>query len=225
MIALGYAGRGGGGTPHPALTIGPEVEVFMADDSLPPRRVVVYEAKRVEYLSTCPDCGERRYVKPQDRGKPCVACAAKRRFTGVHHHRAYGVWRGMKARCYNPNTRKYEHYGARGITVCEEWRSSSEAFIAWADAHGYAPGLELHRIDNDGPYSPENCRWVTRSENLRRRRSTVLTAEKVARIKQLLLQGLSLRVIAEMFGVGKTNIASIKYGESWTDVRPAPEAD
>lgn len=76
------------------------------------------------------------------------------------------VWRGMKARCFNPKAVSYPNYGARGITVCDEWLSF-ENFHNWAMANGYADDLQLDRIDNDGNYCPENCRWVTRSMNQR----------------------------------------------------------
>lgn len=70
------------------------------------------------------------------------------------------VWRNMKDRCYNPNNKRYAHYGARGIIVCNEWRDDYVKFRNWAIANGYIEGLSLDRINNDGNYCPENCRWV-----------------------------------------------------------------
>lgn len=69
------------------------------------------------------------------------------------------VWRNMKDRCYNPNNKRYPHYGARGITVCEEWKNSYVAFKAWAIANGYKAGLSIDRVNNDGIYEPSNCKW------------------------------------------------------------------
>ena len=87
--------------------------------------------------------------------------------------RTFTIWRGMKARCLNPKSISYKNYGARGISICHEWRSF-KAFHEWAIANGYSDGLQLDRIDNEGNYCPSNCRWVTRTENARNTRATRL---------------------------------------------------
>lgn len=79
----------------------------------------------------------------------------------------YGVWSGMKQRCNDPGCRIYPRYGGRGITVCQEWIDAFEVFRDWALANGYARGLEIDRIDNDGNYEPSNCRFVDRRTNMR----------------------------------------------------------
>lgn len=78
----------------------------------------------------------------------------------------------MRDRCFNPRNKSYKNYGGRGITVCDEWLNDPNSFVDWALEHGYKPNLSIDRIDNDGDYEPNNCRWVTLSENNQNRRSS-----------------------------------------------------
>lgn len=91
---------------------------------------------------------------------------------GLSEHPIYNTWRGMIDRCYRPSTRWYCNYGGRGIAVCSEWREAA-TFIAWA-LPKWSKGAQIDRIDNDGDYTPVNCRFVTRTENCRNMRSNLL---------------------------------------------------
>ena len=86
--------------------------------------------------------------------------------------RLYGLWNSMLHRCENPKREKFKIYGARGISVCEEWHDPT-VFMDWAYANGYSPRLQLDRVDNDGNYCPENCRFVTPSQNSCNRASSI----------------------------------------------------
>lgn len=126
------------------------------------------------------DCGGKtRALAGNLRKGNTKSCGCLRREMGgrepVHglwQHPAYRRWASMRARCYSPSQDSFPQYGGRGIGVCEEWRESPTAFCAWADASGFSANLQLDRIDNDGDYSPANCRWVTPSRNANNRRSS-----------------------------------------------------
>lgn len=99
----------------------------------------------------------------------------------------YSSWCNMKQRCLNPHNPKYYRYGGRGIKICKEWMDIT-GFFKWAKETGWKPGLTIDRIDNDGDYCPENCQWVSVSDNSRRKRTTkidMIAAQEIrARIKE-----------------------------------------
>ncbi len=84
--------------------------------------------------------------------------------------RLYNIYSGMKQRCYNPSSQPYPLYGGRGITICDEWVGDNglQNFFDWSLSHGYNENLTIGRIDSSKGYSPDNCQWITQSENSKR---------------------------------------------------------
>lgn len=83
---------------------------------------------------------------------------------GLSRTPLYKKWYGMKSRCYNPNVRNYNNWGGRGITICDEWKDDFLQFYEWSINNGYKDGLSLDRTNNNGNYTPTNCRFITLAE-------------------------------------------------------------
>jgi hypothetical protein len=127
-----------------------------------------------KYWECVCDCGETVFALTHHfhESKKCNKCETEHKKIdncthGLSSKRLYHVWLNFRDRCENSLNKQYSGYGGRGITVCDEWRNDPTDFIKWAEGNGYKEGLQIDRIDNDGNYSPENCRFVTQHENLK----------------------------------------------------------
>jgi len=147
----------------------------------------------VESLRICRKCGLEAYTeidldlfkkhndRPYNRDTLCKSCFNKYRINRrATNDRVYlrTKYTSMRQRCYYPPYVSYYLYGGRGITVCDEWLNDPDAFIDWSLSSGWRRGLELDRINVDGPYSPDNCRWSTHFEQQHNRRDNTTFPEK-----------------------------------------------
>lgn len=131
------------------------------------------------WLCKC-ECGKFTEVRGKNLKNGAVkSCGClNKNFTtkthGMSNTPIYNIWSSMKARCLYEKSCSYPRYGARGITVCDEWKNSFESFYEWALKSGYKKGLTIERIDNDGNYCPENCTWISHKKQCSNRRTNVV---------------------------------------------------
>lgn len=185
----------------------------LADQQFGDWTALEYRSNPSRWLCRC-KCGTEREVFSGNlmRGlsKGCGCNQKKLQSERMKTHgeaktKLYGVWCTMRNRCYNKNTKSYVDYGAKGVRVCDEWNTRYEFFRDWSLANGYKEGLEIDRIDYEGDYTPENCRWVTRKVNANNKRGNIyLTISGVTK---------TLPQWSEQYGVNKGTVRTrLKLG-------------
>lgn len=153
------------------------------------RKVQSGTRERFYWKCQC-ECGNEKEIRTDSltsgRVQSC-GCIKKEQdkinLTKFHRHKMSNthIWHtyyAMLHRCNNQDDKRFKNYGGRGITVCDEWKNSFDNFLKWSMENGYEEHLQIDRIDNDGNYEPDNCRWVTRKENCRNRRSNIIVEYK-----------------------------------------------
>ena len=126
------------------------------------------------------------------------------------------LYYNMRTRCYNKKSDHYKFYGERGITVCNEWLNDKFVFYNWAINNGYNENNQIDRINVDGNYEPNNCRFITNKENSRNRTSNKCDYEKVEIARLFLSSGLNNKITGELLGLSQRTISHIKNGTQWT---------
>lgn len=178
------------------------------------------------YLAVCKcDCGNTCTVMEKHlRSGNTQSCGCLKRDRGIkanttHGHsktHLYRIWASMKDRCKREDCTGFENYGGRGITVCQEWETF-EPFHEWALSHGYSSGLTIDRIDVNGNYCPENCRWATMKEQGNNKRDTVKitfngTTHSLKEWSEIL--GVNYYTMHKRYKAGKPVEEILKVGEA-----------
>lgn len=169
-----------------------------------------------KWLCIC-DCGNLIEVTIQDlKSRNTKSCGCLRKDMAINrnirhgkrHTRLYRVYSNIKGRCYNVNNKRYHDYGSRGITMCDEWKNNFMSFYDWSMNNGYKDTLTIDRIDVNGNYEPNNCRWVdykTQNRNKRNNRCIVINGESHC-----------LSEWCEILGLNLNTVRSRIYNRKWT---------
>lgn len=167
-------------------------------------------------LFFCPQCNqnvERRY----QHGLIQKHCWCNKH--GLTNTRRYRIFNKMKERCYSSNCERYSNYGGRGIYICDEWLNNFTEFYKWSSKNGYKDNLSIDRRDNNGNYTPKNCRWITMREQARNKSTNVLNMKSVRKIRKLWKFGLyNYKQIGDIFEVDPSLIRQTILNKIWKEI-------
>lgn len=165
------------------------------------------------------DCGNITYVLSQNLNsghtKSC-GCYKKEKNHGLKGTRIYRIWLCMKTRCYNSNYEHFNRYGGRGIEVCKEWKNDFLAFYKWSIENGYSENLSIDRKDVNKGYSPDNCRWITMSDqqsNTSRNRYIVINGVKKTVTQWSITSGVKVETICSRLSKGESGISLLRKAD------------
>lgn len=134
-------------------------------------KYILRKNKRAYVVGNCIKCNKERKIPVSDfiNNKMYNCYCNNRKYKhDEYYERLYRIYWHMKDRCNNPNNDSYKNYGQKGIKLCCEWEQNFQCFRDWALNNGYSNELTIDRIDSNDDYKPENCRWITLSENVSR---------------------------------------------------------
>jgi hypothetical protein len=171
-------------------------------------------------------CGNERYYMERQvitGGIKSCGCLKKERIAKLkfkdglkaENLKLYQVWASMRKRCNSEKDINFSKYGGRGISVCADWNTSFKSFYEWSINNGYNVGLSIDRINNDGNYAPENCRWTTFSVQAKNTRRSLGETKAELVKKDLKLNDRTMSELAKKYNTSLSTIKRIKYGKTY----------
>jgi hypothetical protein len=195
--------------------------VFMGDGGVHGETT---DKKRL-WLVKC-DCGVSRIMfaaNIKSSANPSCGCLRKENIVkactkhGKRSDPIYAIWCSMIRRCHEPKCKSYAYYGARGISVCPQWRNSFSAFYEYVGDRP-SPKHSLDRIDNGKGYEPGNCRWATVYEQAQNTRNNKLNAEKVIDLRKRYKGGASYKELALIYGILPSHVGRVVNRQCWGNI-------